>query len=37
MTVWAFQHLLGSRGIPVHYELEDYLEDRAAIEGLDLP
>ena len=34
MTVWAFQQLLGSRGIPVHYDLEDYLEGQSALEGL---
>ena len=34
MTVWAFQQLLGSREIPVHYDLEDYLEDQSALEGL---
>ena len=34
MTVWAFQQLLGSRGIPVHYDLEDYLEDQSVLEGL---
>jgi len=33
MTVWSFQQLLGSREIPVHYDIEDYLEDRAAVEG----
>jgi predicted HTH domain antitoxin len=27
MTVWAFQQLLGSKGIPVHYDIEDYEED----------
>jgi predicted HTH domain antitoxin len=27
MTVWAFQQLLGNRGIPVHYDVEDYEED----------
>ena len=37
MTVWAFQQLLGSREIPVHYNLEDYLEDRAALEALGQP
>lgn len=37
MTVWAFQQLLGSREIPVHYDVEDYLEDRAALEELDQP
>ncbi len=35
MTVWAFQQLLGSREIPVHYDVEDYLEDRTALEALD--
>jgi len=34
MTVWGFQQLLGSREIPVHYDLQDYLEDRAAIDAL---
>ena len=37
MTVWAFQQLLGSREIPVHYDVEDYLEDRAALEKLGQP
>ncbi len=27
MTVWAFQQLLGSREIFVHYDVEDYEED----------
>lgn len=27
MTVWAFQQLLGSRGVPVHYDIDDYEED----------
>jgi len=27
MTAWAFQQLLGSRGIPVHYDFEDYEAD----------
>ena len=27
MTVWEFQQLLGSRGIVVHYDIEDYEED----------
>ncbi len=27
MTVWAFQQLLGSRGILVHYYPEDYEEE----------
>jgi len=34
MTVWAFQQLLGSRGIPVHYDLEDYEEDLATLKEL---
>lgn len=37
MTVWAFQQLLGSREIPVHYDVADYLEDRTALEALDQP
>lgn len=37
MTVWAFQQLLGSREILVHYDVEDYLEDRAALEALGQP
>jgi len=31
MTAWTFQQLLGSRGIPVHYDLEDYEEDLATL------
>lgn len=34
MTAWAFQQLLGSRGIPVHYDLEDYEEDLATLKEL---
>ena len=34
MTVWDFQQLLGTRDIPVHYDIQDYLEDRVAIETL---
>jgi predicted HTH domain antitoxin len=34
MTVWAFQQLLGSRNIPVHYDVQDYLEDQAAVDAL---
>lgn len=37
MTVWTFQQLLGSREISVHYDVEDYLEDRTALEVLDQP
>jgi predicted HTH domain antitoxin len=31
MTVSALQQLLGSRGICVHYDVEDYREDRATL------
>jgi predicted HTH domain antitoxin len=34
MTVWAFQQLLGSREIPVHYYLEDYEEDLSTLREL---
>ena len=34
MTVWAFQQLLGSRGIAVHYEMADYEEDLATLKAL---
>lgn len=34
MTAWVFQQLLGSRGIPVHYSLEDYEEDLATLKEL---
>ena len=34
MTVWAFQHLLASREIPVHYDTEDYEEDLTTLKEL---
>jgi predicted HTH domain antitoxin len=34
MTVWAFQQLLGSRGIPVHYDVEDYEQDLTTLKEL---
>lgn len=34
MTVWAFQQLLGSRGITVHYDVTDYEEDLATLKAL---
>jgi len=34
MTVWAFQQLLGSRGIPTHYDLEDYEADRSTLKEI---
>jgi len=34
MTVWAFQLLLGSRGIPVHYDVSDYEDDVVTLQTL---
>jgi len=34
MSVWAFQQLLGSRGIPVHYDIEEYEEDLQTLREL---
>ena len=34
MTVWAFQQLLGSREIPIHYDLADYEEDLTTLKEL---
>ena len=34
MSAWDFQFVLGSRKIPVHYDLEDYEEDRTTLKGL---
>ena len=34
MTVWAFQQLLGSKGIPIHYDIDDYEEDLATLKEL---
>jgi predicted HTH domain antitoxin len=34
MTVWAFQQLLGSRDIPIHYDVADYEEDLATLKEL---
>ncbi|MFN3762283.1 MAG: UPF0175 family protein [Anaerolineae bacterium] len=34
MSAWAFQQLLGSRGIPVHYGIEEYEEDRRTLREL---
>lgn len=33
-SVWAFQQLLGSRDIPVHYDIESYEEDMATLKGI---
>lgn len=34
MTAWAFQQLLGIRGIPVHYGVQDYDQDMATLHEL---
>jgi len=34
MTVWDFQQVLGSRGIPVHYDLEEFEEDLVFLKEL---
>jgi len=34
MTFWTFQQLLGARGIPVHYGVEDYEEDLRTLKKL---
>jgi len=34
MSVWDFQHLLGSRGILVHHDVEAYESDRETLSQL---
>jgi len=34
MTAWDFQLLLGSRKIPVHYDIQDYEDDVATLREL---
>lgn len=34
MSAWDFQFMLGSRNIPVHYDVEDYEEDRETLKEL---
>jgi predicted HTH domain antitoxin len=34
LSVWAFQQLLGSQDIPVHYDVADYEEDLATLKDL---
>ena len=34
MTVWDFQLLLGSRKIPVHYDVQDYEDDVTTLREL---
>ena len=36
MTVYEFQCLLGSRGIPVNYGVEDFVDDLDTIQRLQL-
>ena len=35
MTLWQFRQLLGSRGVSVHYDVEDYQQDLATLRYLD--
>jgi predicted HTH domain antitoxin len=34
MTAWAFQQLLGARGITVHYDMDDYEQDLITLREL---
>jgi predicted HTH domain antitoxin len=34
MSVWDFQQFLGSRGIPVHHDVEAYEDDRKTLRRL---
>lgn len=34
MSQWQFQQLLGSRGIPIHYDVEDFEDDLRTLEEL---
>jgi predicted HTH domain antitoxin len=34
MSVWDFQQFLGGRGIPVHYDVEAYEDDRETLRRL---
>ncbi len=34
MSAWDFQFMLGSRNISVHYDVEDYEEDRETLKEL---
>jgi len=34
LYIWTFQQLLGIRGIPINYTLEDYQEDLATLREL---
>lgn len=35
MNAWRFMHLLGARGIEVHYDLADYEEDLVTLQKLE--
>jgi len=35
MDVWAFQQLLGSRGIAPHYDVTDYDQDLDTLEAIN--
>ena len=35
MSAWAFQQWLGSRGIPVHYDIEEYERDLLTLRELN--
>jgi predicted HTH domain antitoxin len=34
MTVWQLMQLLGSRGIPIHYDVAEYEEDLETLKQL---
>ena len=34
MTAWSFQQLLGARGIPVHYDVQEYEQDLITLQEL---
>lgn len=35
MTVWDFQQLLGSRGVVVHYDMQEYEQDLETLKEID--
>ena len=35
MDLLSFQHLLASRGIPMHYDLEDFEQDLSTLRDLE--
>ncbi len=34
MNVWAFMHLLGLEGVPIHYDVAEYQEDLKTLREL---